>query len=232
MSGVKAAREAAREEERLIAEAMERAAAEKAAEGSGLGGMAAGLVRRMGDVFTFGKATTAASAASAEGTAGAAAAGDEVGGGAGDGLGRSGGEVEAQGAGGAADAEAEKQARNRELLRAKLKEKQERLRNVDLQALVILSNASCLRTPCLDVGPWGDLALREDAWCSMGCSPLGRTAYHSLQACRLSTVSRTRPGRCWAKGRRSRARRRPPSARRSRMRCSALSVTDRNLTEI
>ena len=78
--------------------------------------------------------------------------------------------MEAQGAGGAADAEAEKQARNRELLRAKLKEKQERLRNVDLQALVILSNASCLRTPCLDVGPWGGLALREDAWCSMGCS--------------------------------------------------------------
>ena len=203
-------------------------------KGSGLGGMAAGLVRRMGDVFTFGKATTAASAAAAEGTAGAAAAGDEVGGRAGDGLSRSGGEVEAQGAGGAADAEAEKQARNRELLRAKLKDKQERLRNpnVDLQALVIVSNASCLRTPCLDVGPWGDLALREDAWCSMGCSPLGRTAYHSLQACRLSTVSRTRPGRCRAKGRRSRARRRPPSARRSRMRCSALSVTDRNLTEI
>ena len=213
---------------------MERAAAEKAAEGSGLGGMAAGLVRRMGDVFTFGKATTAAGAAAAVGTAGAAAAGDEVGGRAGDGLSRSGGEVEAQGAGGAADAEAEKQARNRELLRAKLKDKQERLRNpnVDLQALVIVSNASCLRTPCLDVGPWGDLALRDDAWCSMGCSPLGRTAYHSLQACRLSTVSRTRPGRCRAKGRRSRARRRPPSARRSRMRCSALSVTDRNLTEI
>ena len=228
---MKAAREAAREEERLIEEAMERAAAEKAAEGSGLGGMAAGLVRRMGDVFTFGKATTAASAASAEGTAGAAAAGDEVGGRAGDGLSRSGGEVEAQGAGGAADAEAEKQARNREL-RAKLKDRKELLRNVDLQALVIVSNASCLRTPCLDVGPWGDLALREDAWCSMGCSPLGRTAYHSLQACRLSTVSRTRPGRCRAKGRRSTARRRPPSARKSRMQCSALSVTDRNLTEI
>ena len=175
MSGVKAAREAAREEERLIAEAMERAAAEKAAEGSGLGGMAAGLVRRMGDVFTFGKATTAASAASAEGTAGAAAAGDEVGGRAGDGLSRSGGEVEAQGAGGAADAEAEKQARNRELLRAKLKDKQERLRNgtnVDLQALVIVSNASCLRTPFLDVGPWDGSALREGAWCSMGVLPL------------------------------------------------------------
>ena len=51
--------EAEREADKLLEEAVERAAAEKAAaEKSGLGGMAAGLVRRMGDVFTFGKATT------------------------------------------------------------------------------------------------------------------------------------------------------------------------------
>ena len=136
-------------EDALLEAAVAQVAAEKEQkrreEGSGLGGMAAGLVRRVGDAFTFGKATTAAAAAVA-GTAGAAAAED----GAGDG-------------GGAGDG----QARKREL-RAKLKEKQEILRGgVDLQALVSSgSSVSHLRTPCLDVGLWGGSASRDGVWCS------------------------------------------------------------------
>ena len=121
------------EDDALIEEAL---AQKRREEGSGFVGVAAGLVRRVGDAFTFGKATAAAAAAATAGTAAAndgdghgGGDGGGGGGGGGDGAARSSGStgrLEAQdagGAGGAAGAEAKRQARKREL-RAKLKEKQ------------------------------------------------------------------------------------------------------------
>ena len=198
-------------EDALLEAAVAQAAAEKEQkrreEGSGLGGMAAGIARRVGDAFTFGKATTAAAAAAA----GAAAAEDGGGGGAGDGDGsaRSSGKVEAQGAGGAAGTEAERQQARKRELRAKLKEKQEILRGgVDLQALVIVVCLASVHPTSMS--GFGAAQHREMVLVARSNFPPCRTTYYRR--------SRTRPRRSRAKGRRSRARERPPSARSLRIR--------------
>ena len=210
-------------EDALLEAAVAQVAAEKEQkrreEGSGLGGMAAGLVRRVGDAFTFGKATTAAAAAAAAGAAGAAAAGDGGGGGAGEGDGsaRSSGKVEAQGAGGAAGTEAERQQARKRELRAKLKEKQEILRGgVDLQALVIVVVVVCLTSVHPTSMSGSGAAQHREMVCISTYTSL-RTTYYRR--------SRTRPRRGRANGRRSRAKgrrstagERPPSARSLRTR--------------